>query len=208
MRKLIVSMNITLDGYLSGPDGGLDWHFNCWTEELRDALCDQLAKADTILLGRVTYEAMAEYWPLKSVDPFCRNEDFAFANMMNSYAKIVVSNSIQQTLWNNTQILKGNLQQQITNIQKKPGRDIIVYGSSELIKGLMKANLPDEYHLWVHPVILGKGKSLFTGWQHHFKLNMINTKTFSSGVVLIQYSLLKANTRKNKTAIQKIAERI
>ena len=87
-------MNVTLDGYFSGPHCELDWHFTSWTKEMGDALCNQLAQADTILLGRVTYNAMAAYWPLKMADPSCRGEDFAFANMMNSYSKIVFSKTI------------------------------------------------------------------------------------------------------------------
>lgn len=187
MRKLIVSMNVTLDGYLSGIDGELDWHFNYWTEEIRDTLCSQLVKADTILLGRITYEAMALYWPLKTADLSCRGEDFAFANMMNSYTKMVFSKTIERTPWSNTKILKGTLRQEIIKIKKNPGRDVIVYGSCQLVNGLIKAGLADEYHLWIHPVVLGKGIPLFKDLKEELCLNMMRAKTFSSGVVLMEY---------------------
>ncbi|MFT3705599.1 MAG: dihydrofolate reductase family protein [Agriterribacter sp.] len=187
MRKLIVSMNITLDGYLCGIDDELDWHFNCWTEEIRDALCGQLAKADTILLGRVTYNAMAQYWPLKRADLCCRGEDFAFANMMNNYTKMVFSKTIERTLWSNTKIVNGSLRKEIIKIKKRQGRDIIVYGSCQLVNGLMKDELIDEYHLWIHPVILGKGKSLFKDLKEGLCMNMRHATTFPSGVVLMEY---------------------
>jgi dihydrofolate reductase len=190
-RKLIVSMNITLDGYLSGPGCELDWHFKSWTQEMGDALCSQLAKADTILLGRVTYNAMAKYWPAKVSDPSCRGEDFAFANMMNSYTKIVFSKTIASTAWNNTKLLKGNLQEEISRLKKKPGKDIMVYGSGQLADALIKSGLVNEYQLWLHPVILGKGKPLFNPdsnqEQERLYLKMVNTKIFPSGVVMILY---------------------
>jgi len=198
MRKLIVSMNLTLDGLMSGPDCELDWHFKCWTPEMSEALCEQLSRADTILLGRVTYQAMAKYWPSKVADPFLRGEDFAFADMMNYYAKIVFSNTLTKPKWNNSRVMNGNVDDKITALKKQPGRNIIVYGSGKLVSALMHGGLVDDYHLWVHPVILGKGKPLFNNLQERHDMTFFGTKTFDSGVILMHYQTIKVNEMEMK----------
>src|SRR4051812_16538585 len=163
MRKVIVSMNVSLDGYMSGANGELDWHFESWTKEMGEVLCKQLSQSDTILLGRVTYNAMANYWPAKAGDPTCRAEDFAFSNMMNSYTKIVFSNTIPSAKWNNSILVKGNILRKVAKLKKQSGKDIIIYGSGKLVSSIM--DMVDEYQLWLHPVVLGKGKPLFGGLQ-------------------------------------------
>ena len=197
MRKLIVSMNVTADGFMSGPDCELDWHFKSWTGEMGDALCSELAKADTILLGRVTYSAMAKYWPSKVADPSCRGEDFAFANMMNSYTKIVFSKTITSPVWNNSKLANGNPENEINLLKKKPGKDIIIYGSGRLVSSLINSGLVDEYQLWLHPVALGKGKPLFKNLHSRVYMQMVNVKTFSSGVVVLYYQANKINENEN-----------
>lgn len=191
-------MNLTLDGLISGPDCELDWHFKCWTPEMGDALCEQLSRADTILLGRVTYQAMAKYWPLKVADLSLRGEDFAFANMMNQYTKIVLTNTLSKPEWSNSRVMNGNVEDAITALKKQPGGSIIVYGSGRLVSALMQGGLVDDYQLWVHPVILGKGKRLFNNPQERHDLTFYGTKTFSSGVILMHYQTIKANKMETK----------
>jgi dihydrofolate reductase len=201
MRKLIVSMNVTLDGFMSGPDCELDWHFKYWNSEMEDELCTQLAKADTILLGRVTYNAMAKYWPLKLADPLCRGEGFAFANMMNSYKKIVFSKTITSTEWNNSKLVSGNLQDEISTLKEMSGKDIIVYGSGKLSDALIESGMVDEYQLWIHPVILGNGKRLFKPYinttENRLNFKLLNTDRFTSGVILLHYQTNKTNENDN-----------
>lgn len=207
MRKLIISMNVTLDGFMSGPDCELDWHFKSWTKEMGDALCKQLLLADTIILGKVTYTAMAKFWPSKVADPCCRGEDFAFANMMNSYAKIVFSKTITSTEWNNSKLVTGNLEEEINALKKMQGMNIMVYGSGQLTDALIKSGMVDEYQLWLHPVILGKGKSLFrpdaNGEQSWFNFKLISTERFSSGVILLHYQIIKTNENENNKSKNK-----
>lgn len=182
-------MNITLDGCLSGPGGELDWHFRSWTAEMGDALCRELAKADTILLGRNTYAAMAAWWPLKLADPVCRREDLAFANMMNTCRKIVFSKTLAATAWNNAALAAGNLQQQVDLLKKTPGKNIIVYGSAQLVDSLIRAGLVDEYQLWLHPVIVGKGIPLFKPgiFRPPQSLQLVNVQKFGNGVIRLCY---------------------
>lgn len=121
MRKLIVSMNVTLDGFMAGPDCELNWHFNYWNEEMAAYASVQLNEADTILLGRVTYTAMAKYWPLVNTDLLYAREDLAFADMMNRYRKVVFSNTLVTTEWNNAHLAKGNLKTAVEQLKKEPG---------------------------------------------------------------------------------------
>jgi len=187
MRKVIVSMNVTLDGFMSGPNCELDWHFQSWTGEMAEFLCEQLGKADTILLGRVTYKAMAKYWPSKITDPSFPREDIDFAEMINSYTKIVFSKTLTNPEWNNSRLVKGNIADAITQLKQQPGRNMIIYGSGKVVSALMQLDLVDEYQIWVHPVLLGKGKPLFTGLQDKLHMKLFRTKTFSSGVVMLYY---------------------
>lgn len=188
MRKLIVSMNVTLDGFMSGPNCELDWHFQSWTTEMAEALCEQLDKADTILLGRITYTAMAKYWPSKAMDLTYPREDIAFAEMMNQYTKIVFSKTLVTTGWCNSRLVKDKLADEIVKLKRQHGKDMIIYGSGKLVSALMKLDLIDEYHVWVHPVVIGKGKPLFKNLQNRMHLELSKAKTFHSGVVLLSYT--------------------
>lgn len=195
MRKVIVSMNISLDGFMSGPNCELDWHFQSWTKEMADSLYEQLSKADTILLGRVTYKAMAGYWPSKAKELSFPREDIAFANLMNNYTKLVFSRTLTsletclpEGKWNNSRLLKGNLISEVQKLKEGPGKDMIVYGSGKIVKDLLNSGLVDEYQLWIHPVLLGQGNPLFKELAERVSVRLFRTKTFSSGVVVLYYS--------------------
>lgn len=189
MRKLIVSMNITLDGYMSGLHCDLDWHFKYWSEEMGEVLCTALSKADTILLGRNTYQAMARYWPSKVADTTCRGEDFAFAEMMNRYTKIVFSSTISQPGWQPTKFISGDVKHTVRCLKHRPGKDIIVYGSGKLVQALISSGCVDEFQLWLHPVLLGEGKRLFSNDQPAKAMHFSQSKVFKSGVVLLTYQI-------------------
>lgn len=180
-------MNVTLDGFMSGPNCELDWHFQSWTEDMSDSLCEQLSKADTILLGRITYNAMAKYWQSKMIDTSFARKDIAFAEMMNRYKKIVFSKTLTAPDWYNSKLIRRNFGKEILKLKQLPGKDMIVYGSGLLVSALMQSRLIDEYVLWVHPVILGKGKLLFKGLHDNLFLRLRRTKKFSSGVVGLYY---------------------
>ena len=194
-------MNITLDGFMSGPNCELDWHFQSWTEEMAECLCEQLSKADTILLGRITYGAMARYWPSQTMNPSYPRENIAFAEMMNNYPKIVFSKTLTTTEWNNSRLVKGDISMEISKLKQKPGKDMIIYGSGRIVSVLAELNLVDEYVLWVHPIILGKGKPLFKSG-NKLALELIKTKTFRKGVVILYYQVLK-NNRVLETSVTK-----
>jgi dihydrofolate reductase len=188
MRKIIVSMNVTLDSYIAGPNNELDWHFAYWTEEMADWLGSQLTGTDTLLLGHKTYRAMAEYWPMQTCAINTNRGDLAFAGIMNAYKKVVIARKSIPLPWHNSLLIKDNWVAGVTALKQRAGKDIIVLGSGQLVKGLINTRLIDEFILWVHPVTLGRGRPLFNGLNHTLAMRLINTKVFRSGVVALQYA--------------------
>lgn len=184
MRRIIVSMNITIDGFMATPDGGLDWHLQNWTNDMGQLLAEQLSKADTILLGKNTYSAMSAYWPAVGTNLCTARDDIAYATMMNSYRKIVCSTTLKTLTWNNSRVIKTNIRQEILKLKQQPGKDIIVYGSNRLVQYLIKFNLIDEYLLWVYPVSLGRGVALFKKRQNY---KLLHSQALSSGVIILKY---------------------
>lgn len=187
MRKVIVSMNLTLDGFMAGPNWELDWHFSYWNDEMAEEAAQQLSKADTILLGRITYNAMAQYWPLQRLNFSFARQDIPFADMMNSHKKIVFSKTLHQTNWHNSLIIKGNMNNNVIQLKKQPGKDIIVFGSGSIVSALVQSGLIDEYQLWIHPLALGDGKLLFKSEKAKPRLKLIRKKEFLSGVKICFY---------------------
>jgi dihydrofolate reductase len=154
---------------------------------MAESLCAELNEADTIVLGRTTYVAMAQYWPLKALDPTFPREDLVFVDMMNSYTKIVISKTLPATSWSNSRLVKGRLANEIRRLKLYPGKNMMIYGSGKLVKALIRLGLVDEFQVWVHPVVLGKGKPLFRIPPGRLNFKLERTKSFSSGVVLMCY---------------------
>ena len=179
MRKVIVSMNTTLDGFMAGPNGELDWHFPLWNTEMASVALEDLDDVDTILLGRRTYQAMEAYWPSAPFD--------SFSNKMNNYKKIVFSNTLKKASWKSTTIISENVPDTIRKIKQLPGKDMIIYGSSSIVHLFFQHNLIDEYRLWIHPVAITNGVPLFKDTHHNFNLKLLRNRTFCSGVVINYY---------------------
>jgi dihydrofolate reductase len=181
MRKLIFQNMITLDGYFEGPNHEIDWHnvddeFNAMAIAFLDTV-------DTLLFGRVTYELMASYWPSEGA----RTDDPIVAGKMNSLRKVVVSRTLKSVDWENSTLLKGDVPEEVRKLKHQPGKDIAIFGSSDLARVLVQHNLIDEYRIMVNPVLLGAGRSLFDGLDCRQKLMLMESKSFRSGNVLLIY---------------------
>jgi dihydrofolate reductase len=187
MRKLIVSMNLSLDGYLSGPHGELDWHFEIWNQEMSEKLLEQLEKTDTIILGRLTYEAMAKYWSVKPMEENFPRQDLAIADRLNHHTKFVFSKTKAESIWHNSIFTSGDPREEIKVLKHQKGKDMILYGSATLLSTIIPCNLADEYQLWIHPVILGRGNLLFKNLGTRMKLKLKDSFIFESGVVANSY---------------------
>jgi dihydrofolate reductase len=187
MRKVILSINITLDGFMAGPGGELDWHMQRWNDEMGEYAFQQLSRTDTILLGRVTYEAMANYWPYAFIEPGSKKGDIEFAHMMNSYQKIVFSKTLSGVEWENTRVVKENIKQEIMQLKQQPGKDMIMWGGVSIVSSFMQMGLIDEYRISIAPVVLGNGMKPLINLTESPELKLIDTTTFSNGVVLLCY---------------------
>jgi dihydrofolate reductase len=187
MRRVIASMNVTLDDFMSGTNGELDWHFPLWNEEMAAYAFEELNGADTIILGRITYQAMAAYWPRAAARDGCTRNDISFANLMNDRTKIVFSSTLKKAAWRNTKILRGDIAKEITALKQQRGGDMIIYGSGSIVTALIQAGLVDEYQVWIHPVVIGSGVPLFRDMRSRLDLKLLRTKRFASGVIILYY---------------------
>jgi dihydrofolate reductase len=181
MRKLIFFMLTSLDGYFEGPDRDITWH-NV-DDEFNEFAIQQTGEFGALLFGRVTYELMAGYWPGEAA----KHDDPVVAGLMNSLPKIVFSKTLAKADWENTKLVQDNFVEAISKLKQEAGRDIAIFGSSDLTVTLMEHGLVDEYRIMVNPVVLGGGNTLFKGIKDKIKLNLIKTKTFKSGNVLLYY---------------------
>ena len=187
MRRIFLFMMVSLDGYYEGPNGDISWH-NV-DAEFNEFAIQQLNEIDTLLFGRKTYEVMASYWPTETA---IRN-DPVVAGLMNSLPKIVISHTFEKVEWENTQLIKENIAEEIVKLKSQPGKDMAVFGSSDLTVSLAQMGLMDEYRLMVNPVVLGEGKTLLKGTQSKLDLRLIDSKTFKSGNILLYYRPARAS---------------
>ncbi len=181
MRKIFSFLVTTVDGYHEGPNQEFDWPVV--DDEFDEFAVQQLDEADVLLFGRVTYQGMAAYWPTRAA----QEDDPRVAARMNSLSKIVVSRALDQVEWANTRLIKDNVADEISVLKRQPGKDIAVLGSSSLTVSLLELGLVDELRIMVMPVVLGEGRSLFSSAGERISLRLMNTRTFSSGNVLLTY---------------------
>ena len=181
-------MNLSLDGYLSGPCGELDWHFEIWNERMGDKILERLETTDTIILGKNTYEAMAKYWTVKTMEDHFPRQDLAIADKMNQYTKVVFSRKLNKSIWHRSIFATGDPKEEIKQLKAQEGKDMILFGSARLASMFILSGIVDEYHLWIHPVILGRGKPLFNHLQQRMNLTLKESVSFESGVVANCYS--------------------
>jgi dihydrofolate reductase len=185
MRKLIVSEFISLDGVMEDPGGaeGFErggWTSPYWNDELEAYKRDELFSADGLLLGRVTYEAFAAAWPDAS------HEAGEYADRMNSLPKYAVSTTLTDLTWNNSHVLEGDLEKQVRNLKEQPGQDLLVFGSGQLVRALIRLDLVDELRLQVYPVAVGRGQRLF-GETDDISTFEPEGATLLGSVVLLRY---------------------
>lgn len=181
MRRIIAFENVTLDGFMAGPNGEIDWAIR--DEEVTENSRGGQYSTDMFLFGRVTYDMMASFWPT----PAGKSANQVFADSLNNTPKAVFSTTLQKADWQPTEVIKELTTEEVLKLKQRPGKDILIFGSGTLIEQLTNLGLIDEYQLMVNPVILGKGKPLFKGIKDRIHLKLVNTKTFNSGIVLLQY---------------------
>jgi dihydrofolate reductase len=181
MRKVISGLFISLDGVVEAPN---EWQFDVFDEDMGAALQAHIDQEDTILLGRVTYQEWAPYWPTSTDEPY--------ASHINNIQKYVVSNTLSKVDWKNSTLIRGeNLAEEIARLKQLPGKNIGVSGSPGLVQSMLQNNLLDELTLMFHPVIAGKGKRLFRDKNDLKRLKLTKSSITRSGVALLTYQPLK-----------------
>jgi dihydrofolate reductase len=181
MRKVIVSNIVSLNGYIAGPNNELDWHIV--NDEFLQFAENMLNSVDCILYGRITYQMMSSYWPSNQA----KLDTPAIADKMNSLTKIIFSKTLEKVEWGNSILVKGNIKDTVIKLKTQPGKDMVIFGSGNIVSSLTQLGLIDEYRVIINPVILGSGKAQFNGNVDTKKLKLIDVRKFDTGVVILSY---------------------
>jgi len=187
VRKIIVTMWMTLDGFIAGPNNDMGFVGEHYDAAMGQYEYDLVSAADTLLLGRVTYESFAGAWPYVPDKPDADPGEVAYARLLNAMRKIVFSRTLPSVEWNNSTLMREIVPQEIERLKQEPGRDMVIYGSASVVQALTNLGLIDEYQILVHPVLLGQGKPLFANIRQKVNLKLVNTEARSSGVVVLTY---------------------
>jgi dihydrofolate reductase len=178
MRKLFWQMNVTLDGFMEGPNRELDYTAGFADPDFDRYATEMLQSIDAILLGRRTYQLFADYWP-SAAGPD--------ADRMNQLPKVVFSRTLETVDWNNSRLVTANVAEEVATLKQQPGKDLALFGSADLAATLIRLGLIDEYRILVTPVVLGSGTPVFKGLKDRIALKLLNARTWSSGMVALFY---------------------
>jgi dihydrofolate reductase len=190
MKKIISFMHISLDGFVAGPNGEMDWIKV--DEEIFDHVGKRISEGDTALYGRVTYQMMENYWPTAADKPTASKHDTEHSKWYSKVHKVVLSKTMKDAALANTTIISDNLSGGINEIKQSPdggSEDILLFGSPTATHSLIQLNLIDGYWLFVNPVILGRGIPLFVDIKDKIKLNLLTTRQFTCGVTELNYTV-------------------
>jgi len=176
-------LSVSLDGFIEGPDREIDWHMV--DDELHSHFNEQLSAMGAFLNGRVTYELMAAFWPTADTDPSSTAPIVEFARIWRDMPKIVFSTTLERADWNTT-VVREVVPEEVMALKAQPGGDLAL-GGADLAAAFMRHDLIDEYRLYVHPIVIGRGKRLFPPSDTTIDLHLAETRTFGNGVVLLRY---------------------
>jgi dihydrofolate reductase len=186
LRKIIWMMSVSLDGFMEGPNREIEWHRV--DDELAQHFNEELAPMGMFLDGRVTYELMVDFWPTADQDPACPAPSKEFARIWREMPKMVFSRTLDKdkTAWNTT-ISRAVVVDEILALKAQPGGDLMV-GGADLGATFMRNDLIDEYRIYVHPIVIGKGRPAFYPTDSQTPLELLEARTFGNGVVLLRYA--------------------
>jgi dihydrofolate reductase len=190
MRKIISFMHISLDGFVAGPKGEMDWIKV--DEEIFDHVGKRIGDGDIALYGRKTYEMMESYWPTAGDEPTASKHDIEHSKWYKKVHKVVLSKTIKEADLTNTTVISDNLAGRINEIKQSGSgmsKDILLFGSPTATHSLIQQNLIDGYWLFVNPIVLGRGIPLFADIKDKIKLNLVTTQQFTSGVTELNYTV-------------------
>ena len=181
MRKLKLQVQMTVDGYIGGPNGEMDWTVRDWDSELKNYVGKITESVDCIVLGRKLAQGFIPYW--------AANPQQEGADTFNNTLRIVFTKTLDQPDWDNTILAKGDLVDEITKLKNQEGEDIIIYGGATFVSALIKHGLIDEFHLFINPVAIGSGMTIFKELGHNQNLTLVKSTQFDCGIVVLNYEL-------------------
>ncbi|MHA4847339.1 dihydrofolate reductase family protein [Flavitalea antarctica] len=185
MRKLVLFMHVSLDGFAADADSGLGWI--SYDSELQQYANGIVNTVGSPVYGRVTYELMAGYWPTVLNDPNASENSKAHARWVDQATKIVFSRTMKSADWNNTIVINDNIAEEINQLKQQPGKDLVIFGSPGLAHSFMELDLIDEYQLTLNPVLLGSGKAAYDNIKNKSNLKLVKATPLKSGVVGLHY---------------------
>lgn len=187
MRKLKLQIQISVDGFVAGPKGELDWMTWDWDDELKKYVYGLTDSVDTILLGRKMTEGFISYWT-DVVTNKPNDTEYEFARKMVDIPKIVFTKTLNKSEWENTRLAKGYIVEEVNQLKQQGGKGIIVYGGAGFVSSLIQHNLIDEYHVFINPVAIGKGMAVFKNLDSSFNLKLARSRAFDCGIVVNHYA--------------------
>ncbi|GAB4436854.1 MAG: dihydrofolate reductase family protein [Anaerolineae bacterium] len=185
MRKLKLQVQMTVDGYMAGPNGEMDWISFDWDDGLKEYVTELTESMDCIVLGRNLAEGFIPHWAAVAQNP--AHPEHSAGKIFSDTPKVVFSTTLEQSKWDNTVLAKGNLVEEITRLKQQQGKGIIAYGGREIVSSLISNGLVDEFNLFVNPVALGKGMAIFQGLEQTQPLVLETARPFPCGIVLVRY---------------------
>jgi dihydrofolate reductase len=185
MRKLKLQVQMTVDGYVGGPNGETDWVTLLWTEDINKYVQEITDPVDCIILGRKLAEGFIPHWATVAANP--DDPQFASGKQFTDIPKVVFTKTLNKSKWDNTVLAKGNFVDEITRLKKQSGKDIIAYGGATFVSALIKHSLIDEFHLFINPTAIGNGMSIFKEFDSKKNLRLVKSTSFDCGIVVLHY---------------------
>jgi dihydrofolate reductase len=194
-RRIVVTEFVTLDGYMVGPDEDMSWVAAGFDQQMQEDIATEMDNSyEMFVFGRVTYAIFAAYWPHAlpydagdELEPAEGKEDGRIIRALNDRPKVLVSTTVTEPKWDNTRVIAGGLEDEVRRLKREPGKAMLVQGSASIVHALGRADLVDEYRLYVHPVLLGEGKSLFSPGQARQDLTLTGLTRYANGVLATTY---------------------
>jgi dihydrofolate reductase len=178
-------MQITVDGFVAGLTGELDWMTHNLDDKILEYITSLTDASDTILMGRKMTDAFVNYWPSVLKTP--ESPEYVFARKMVDYPKVVFTKTLDESPWPNTVLAKGDIVEEVNRRKNQEGKDLIVYGGAGFVSSLIKHNLIDEYHLFVNPVAIGSGMTIFSEVGGKYRLKLLDATPYECGVTVHKY---------------------
>lgn len=188
MRKLKLQVQMTVDGYMGGLNGEMDWMAFPWTEDINQYVGDIVDSVDTIVLGRKLAEGFIPYWADVAANP--NNPEVESGKKFTDTPKVVFSKTLDKCPWGNTVLAKGNIVEEITKLKKQGGKDIYACGGATFVSALIKHGLIDEFHLFINPTAIGNGLPIFKDLEGQQNLTLVKSQAFDCGIVVLNYKKL------------------